>query len=136
MSIGQLETLRQTPANQIKYNVTGETRLEANQRFPQELQRNGYNVELISLPSGHNELSTIHVITNQALPFVCADKPYNKDEQSQLSSVTLQPSEEELLAARERMQNFKTTMRHNALDLTANQEGYDLELMYCFVSYK
>lgn len=67
MSIGQLETLRQTPANQIKYNVTGETRLEANQRFPQELQRNGYNVELISLPSGHNELSTIHVITNQAL---------------------------------------------------------------------
>ncbi|HFF3078722.1 hypothetical protein QM437_14980 [Legionella pneumophila] len=39
-----------------------------------------------------------------------------------MSSVTLQPSEEELLAARERMQNFKTTMRHNALDLTANQE--------------
>ncbi|WP_392538564.1 alpha/beta hydrolase-fold protein [Legionella sp. 227] len=117
MSIGQLETLRQTPDNQAKYSVTAETRLEANQRFFEELQRNGHNVEFISLPSGHNELSTIHVITDQALPFVCANKPYTKDEHSEL----LQPSEKKLLEARERMQNFRA-MSHKAPDLTASQD--------------
>lgn len=75
MSVGQLENLHQTPENQQRFHVTGDTRVEANQVFAEALRSNGFNVQFAPpLPSGHNELSTLHVLTDKALPFVCAPK--------------------------------------------------------------
>lgn len=72
MSVGQLENLHQTLENQQRFHVTGESRVEANQRFAEALHSSGFNVRLVPpLPSGHNELSTMHVLTDMALPFVC-----------------------------------------------------------------
>lgn len=72
MSVGRLEDLHQTPENQQVFHVTGDSRVEANQKFAEALSSNGFNVQLAPLlPSGHNELSTMHVLTDMALPFVC-----------------------------------------------------------------